>query len=1148
MVRLTSTTLSAANTFPTTKDDLPLAGPLSQGNAEDVPLPPFNECLNEDGVTEDLEDYELPAFEDEEVQEPAAEDGDDRATATAKTSYDSWMKLVEHCSDIKVKTLTFVELIPTRHKGHILEGIAKIYAKLRSLGLDVLRVHTDRAREFTSKMVQQWCLERGIVQTCTSGSDWKSNGRAENEVGIVKRHAKVLMKVHGETDESWPLLVKHAGERRLRWQLQQVGFNVPALLAFNTKVLVKRKSWNERYTAWRWDRVEGQIVGPDPWSSLTSGGYCVRLQDGKFLASTDVIVQHPGLQEGEIVRMVVEKSDTPEEAVVDPQPVRRRLRGKQTVPQVAMMELAPNSGENAPDQIPDAENEISMQNHQQYLLQLHQDVTAVLSEECKLIDDMDPLHMHLIPSLSMLAHQKFDLETQLRSLDLEQQQHAEEENFLVTKTIQAEQVYKEWDHWKDAMMSEYRSLVEEKKAVRQMSRQEAKQLAAKDNLKFEELPSKVVFTRKSGGKRKVRACVCGNFEGPATVSTYAGGCDAAQIRCVVRHAALESWSLYGTDIKCAFLNAPRQDKSKIVVMTVPHIYVRLGVASPNEVWVIDSAVYGLTTSPRDWSDHRDRELPEIKWTRSEKPHDFQESRDGQVAEGDGGGRTCPSDRCYWKSPDPDASCTSVQRTWQGSFVAATDQHLWHLQEECLETGEICHRGVMAIYVDDVLLAAEEAVAQQALQAISTVWECSAFERASVEKAITFCGFEIQANEKDQGGGFRLHQQKYEEELVNRWEVKKTALQLNFKLPTPEEEANMERSEDVDAIRQAQACTGALLWLATRTRPEISIAVSTMSRLCTKNPQLTLEIGLKTMEYLRRPSRGMIYADHPGPEYGPRGQLSKARTETTVEAFSDISYASSGGYRSVQGQAYYYAGAPVMWNTNRQPFPTQSTAESELVSLCEALVGGRAVASLVASIRRQDEQQLVRRLWGDNSAAISLANGEGQGSWRTRHLRIRAAILKSALHTNEWDLNHLAGKELVADSFTKVVDGQAFERALQDLCIQSEVKRSFSSSTTSTPDHSQARLAVLIGSSLISTAAASGKVDDDDEMYWMWVSGLILMSVGAIYVANKVIRSGSWMGEDCGVHRAAIQPTLQKLRYHKFECYVDMNKKNQRRCR
>ena len=123
------------------------------------------------------------------------------------------------------------------------------------------------------------------------------------------------------------------------------------------------------------------------------------------------------------------------------------------------------------------------------------------------------------------------------------------------------------------------------------------------------------------------------------------------------------------------------------------------------------------------------------------------------------------------------------------------------------------------------------------------------------------------------------------------------------------------SEDEDAVRKAQACTGALLWLATRTRPEISVAVAAMSQLCTKAPGIALEIGLKTMEYLNKPSRGMIYANHPGPQFGARDQLSKPRDETTIEAFSDISYASTSGYRSVQGQVYFYAGAPVMWNTN-----------------------------------------------------------------------------------------------------------------------------------------------------------------------------------------------------------------------------------------
>ena len=60
------------------------------------------------------------------------------------------------------------------------------------------------------------------------------------------------------------------------------------------------------------------------------------------------------------------------------------------------------------------------------------------------------------------------------------------------------------------------------------------------------------------------------------------------------------------------------------------------------------------------------------------------------------------------------------------------------------------------------------------------------------------------------------------------------------------------------------------------------------------------------------------------------------------------------------------------------------------------------------------------LYGDNVAAIGLAHGTSSSSWRTRHLKIRAAYLKEALEGRApgglWRLLYLQGVELVAGAY------------------------------------------------------------------------------------------------------------------------------------
>ena len=60
------------------------------------------------------------------------------------------------------------------------------------------------------------------------------------------------------------------------------------------------------------------------------------------------------------------------------------------------------------------------------------------------------------------------------------------------------------------------------------------------------------------------------------------------------------------------------------------------------------------------------------------------------------------------------------------------------------------------------------------------------------------------------------------------------------------------------------------------------------------------------------------------------------------------------------------------------------------------------------------------------------------------------------------------------------------------------------------DQMNAKIAMLLGATLLSGAAATSDEEGDDQLSWLWVVGLILMCVGAVYVSDKMVRSGMWL--------------------------------------
>ena len=144
-----------------------------------------------------------------------------------------------------------------------------------------------------------------------------------------------------------------------------------------------------------------------------------------------------------------------------------------------------------------------------------------------------------------------------------------------------------------------------------------------------------------------------------------------------------------------------------------------------------------------------------------------------------------------------------------------------------EVSGVMH-GLMVLYVDDIAYFSSEKVILAVREYIVSEWPASELEWITESNSVRYLGVEIgrELRTNENGEVFRVYtigQAAYVQDLLrayNMTEVAPTAL------PVPKEwvEAaeNEDECEDYDepTLRQAQRLVGEMLWLGTRTRPDL----------------------------------------------------------------------------------------------------------------------------------------------------------------------------------------------------------------------------------------------------------------------------------------------------------------------------------------
>ena len=261
-----------------------------------------------------------------------------------------------------------------------------------------------------------------------------------------------------------------------------------------------------------------------------------------------------------------------------------------------------------------------------------------------------------------------------------------------------------------------------------------------------------------------------------------------------------------------------------------------------------------------------------------------------------------------------------------------------------------------------------------------------------------------------------------------------------------EDLEVQNPEDVAFC---QSALGEALWIAHRTRPDVVFAVSRLAQLVSRNACEARKWSLQLLGYLIHSHNFHLKYRQEFVKQGQPGATATPDSSNTVEAQTDSAFAPC-CERSQECTLVYSQGDLTGWITGRQPFTAASTAESELLSLMSGFCVGRAQIYVLWELLGKEPGLVVVN---DNMASISIVNNDSN-NWRSRHLRIRAHVLREQARAGALDVVHIEGLKNISDAGTKSLpyprlallrEGmglqdckkRAFRRLLQRLCRASQ---------------------------------------------------------------------------------------------------------------
>jgi hypothetical protein len=329
------------------------------------------------------------------------------------------------------------------------------------------------------------------------------------------------------------------------------------------------------------------------------------------------------------------------------------------------------------------------------------------------------------------------------------------------------------------------------------------------------------------------------------------------------------------------------------------------------------------------------------------------------------------------------------------------------------------RTAMLVHVDDVAVVGTTAGSQQAISDLKRHFKIKDQGEASV-----FLGLEVARNDK----GIFLSQARYAQDILKGHGLWDAAAKPNPMTPggTAKGLVELEELEATDKRRvEYQEMVGEILYLSTRTRPDLAYAAGRLSQAMSKPTAVDYQDAKRVLRYVKGTW-----------DYGLFYPLEKGHSKSQVEVYADADYAGDKESRkSTTGMVVLFNGTPVMWLSKLQPVIATSTAEAEYIAAATAVKEGLWLRQLLGALQGKVEPVA---LYCDNQSAITLIQQRTAGTQgRTRHVDTQFHFVRERFMRGDITVGFVPSEDQRADIMTKPLVGASFAKARAALRLMSQ---------------------------------------------------------------------------------------------------------------